>query len=416
MGVIVILSTTAVTVEPGGQVTVGVKIKNTGLVVDEFSVSVVGDAAPWATVEPPSVSLFPNADGEATVRFSPPRSAETTAGEVPFGVRVASKEDPSGSAVEEGTLTVGSFQDVFVELVPRTSRGRRGAKHSFRIDNRGNAPLVANLNATDPDAALRFGFQPRTVDVGPGLAVFTSVAVKPKERFWRGPAKMRQFQVWAEEEGRAPVVADGSFMQEPLIPAWAAKAALIVVAAAVLLFVLWQAVLKPKIKSEAKTAVAAQLGASPEAATSPAGKAAGGGALTPATGAGSGGSGSGSGSSTGGSSGSGSGTTATNKTPIDGRLFLTASGTATYEVPAGQQLELTDIVLENPGANTGPLTIQRDAVPLLVVELANFRDLDYHFVSPIVFTAGKKLELVANCTSPACTPGAYVSGSLVSAG
>ena len=100
-------------------------------------------------------------------------------------------------------------------------------------------------------------------------------------------------------------------------------------------------------------------------------------------------------------------------TTIDGRLFLTGAGVSTYEVPAGSTLQVTDIVLQNPGADTGSLQIRRNGTALLVVELANFRDLDYHFVAPIVFTAGQKLELAAECTAGACTPGAYFAGYLV---
>ncbi|HEX9530520.1 MAG TPA: hypothetical protein VF954_05240 [Acidimicrobiales bacterium] len=422
MGSIVVLSTTAVTVEPGGTATVGVKITNTGQVVDEFTIGVVGEAAAWATAEPATVSLFPNAQGEATVRFHPPRSADSTAGAVAFGVRVASKEDAAGSRVEEGTLTVSPFRDVFVELVPRTSRGRRGAKHSFRVDNRGNGPLVASVVASDPDSLLRFRPKPAALDLGPGLAAFVSVEVRPRARFWRGPAQLKPFQVWAQEEGQPPVLSDGSFLQEPVLPPWLVKAALVVAALAIVLFVLWQTVLKPKIKSlakvEATNAVAAQLGTTPAAAAAAAKTKAGGGALTPAGGAPSSGSGS-SGTGTSGSASTGTGTAApavaTTKQPIDGRLFLTASGTAPYVVPTGKQLQLTDIVLENPQGNTGQLLIQRSGTPLLVTELADFRDLDYHFVSPIVFGPGQKLELVANCTSPTCTPGAYFSGSLVDA-
>ncbi len=47
------------------------------------------------------------------------------------------------------------------------------------------------------------------------------------------------------------------------------------------------------------------------------------------------------------------------------------------------------------------------------IGLGNFRDLDYHFVAPIVFTAGQKLVLAADCTSPGCTPGAYFAGFLL---
>jgi hypothetical protein len=42
--------------------------------------------------------------------------------------------------------------------------------------------------------------------------------------------------------------------------------------------------------------------------------------------------------------------------------------------------------------------------------MANFRDLDYHFVSPIVFTSGQKLQVTADGCTAQCTPGLYFSG------
>jgi hypothetical protein len=99
--------------------------------------------------------------------------------------------------------------------------------------------------------------------------------------------------------------------------------------------------------------------------------------------------------------------------PIDIRLFLTEKGATSYEVPAGATLQVTDIVLQNPSGDTGALQVRRNGTALLVQELANFRDLDFHFVAPIVFTAGQKLEISADCTSATCTPGAYFLGFLV---
>jgi hypothetical protein len=85
-------------------------------------------------------------------------------------------------------------------------------------------------------------------------------------------------------------------------------------------------------------------------------------------------------------------------------------------VPAGQSLDLTDIFFENPGGDTGPMSLERNGSPLLVLELANFRDLDEHFDTPIVFPGGSQLQLDVACTSPACTPGAYFTGRLVPGG
>ena len=125
MGASVTLVTPALAVDPGQEVTAEVRVRNTGSVVDEFTLDVLGDAAGWAATEPPVVSLFPGVEGTAKLVLRPPRLASTTAGVVPYALRARSREDPAGSAVEEGTITVGAFSEPFAELAPRTSRGSR---------------------------------------------------------------------------------------------------------------------------------------------------------------------------------------------------------------------------------------------------------------------------------------------------
>jgi hypothetical protein len=212
--------------------------------------------------------------------------------------------------------------------------------------------------------------------------------------------------------GSAPAqplaVAAGMFVQEETLPRWVRRAVLFTLLGLLLLLAFWFTLGKPVVESAAKEAAREETTAPTIAASGSGGggsgaAAGGGGEKTDAGGAD---------VSTGSSTGSGAGATTT----IDGRLFLTEAGVTSYEVPAGSTLQVTDIVLQNPTGDTGSLQVRRDGTPLLVVELGNFRDLDYHFVAPIVFTAGQKLELAANCTAGACTPGAYFAGYLVKGG
>ena len=46
--------------------------------------------------------------------------------------------------------------------------------------------------------------------------------------------------------------------------------------------------------------------------------------------------------------------------------------------------------------------------------MANFRDLDYHWITPTVFGPGTQVQMiVSGCTGP-CTPAIYYAGHLVS--
>jgi uncharacterized membrane protein len=195
MGALVTLSDKLLSVQPGSVATCTVTVKNTGTIVDQFTIDILGDPAAWTGAEPPTLSLFPGAEGTSTISFQPPRAAETPSGELPFGVRARSREDPAGSAVEEGVLVVGAFQDTFAELVPRTSRGSRGATHELAVDNRGNNRLNASVVASDQDQLLGFDVEPPGLVVDPGTAAFAKVRVKPRKRFWRGQPKTRAFKV-----------------------------------------------------------------------------------------------------------------------------------------------------------------------------------------------------------------------------
>ena len=417
MGVTASLQATSVAVTPGSEASVEIRVRNTGHVVDVLHVEVVGDAAAWSVVEPPSVSLFPGNDQVVTVRFRPPMSADGPAGAVPFGVRVRSQEDPGGSVVEEGTLDVAPFLAIGAELQPRTSRGRKGAVHELAIDNRVTKPVSVSVAGVDPDGNQLFAVEPPTIDVPANSAAFVKVKVRAAKTFRKGTSLTRQFQVVTSEAGAGGsgeaqplAVAAGMFVQEETFPRWLRRALFWALIGLLAFLLFWFALGKPAVESAAKEAVAEDAAAT-ESISDPNAAGAGGGGSGSAGGAGDG---EGENEDAGGadvSTGGGAGTGAAST--IDGRLFLTEAGVTSYEVPAGATLQVTDIVLQNPTGDTGSLQIRRDGTPLLVVELGNFRDLDYHFVAPIVFNAGQKLELSASCTAGACTPGAYFAGYLV---
>ncbi len=99
-------------VEPGREVVATVTVRNTGQIVDEFRIDVVGAPSAWATVSPASISLFPGAGGAVQVRFAPPRSAAVEPRTEQYGIRVRSSVDPSFSYVEEGVDRVLPFAEL----------------------------------------------------------------------------------------------------------------------------------------------------------------------------------------------------------------------------------------------------------------------------------------------------------------
>jgi hypothetical protein len=416
MGAFVTLSEKTIEVLPGAVATCTVTVKNTGTVVDQFTIDILGDSAAWTAAEPATLSLFPGAEETTTLFFRPPRAAGTPTGELPFGVRARSREDPAGSAVEEGVLVVGAYQDTFAELVPRTSRGSRGATHELAVDNRGNSRLNATVTAGDQDQLLRFDVEPPGLVVDPGTAGFAKIRVKPRKRFWRGQPKTRAFKVAVQGEGGPPILLDGSLLQEAVLPRWLIPALLAVLVALIALTVIWLTLLQPAIKSAATQALE-------DAGITPLPTQAGGGAATPkpATPAP---------AVTAAPATPGptpppgeTPTPAPTPTPVptpapppvgegvpgDGRLAV--DGTYPNSTTFSKVYYLTDLVFANPGGKSGPLKLKRGSLDLITLRLENFRDLDFHYVTPIVIQPGENLVLVVSCSGGGtCDPSVYFSG------
>lgn len=421
MGAAATLEPHSLEVDPGGVATCMVTVRNTGSVVDELVFSVLGPAGEWADVQPPSVSLFPGAEGTATVRFRPPRDAGTRSGRIPFGLRVASREDPPGSVVEEGTITVSSYGANTAELLPRTARGRRGASYEIAVDNRGNSERTIRFAPVDPAEALRFALNPPEVVVPPGSASFVRLRVRPKQSFMRGQPKTLPFSVAVQPEGDAPIALDGTYLQEALFPKWILPALLAIAALALI----WFFLLKPEIKSQARDAVAQPIAnankkadnaqQAAQAAASKADTAAAAAAgktppkTTPAT----------------------PPTTTTKKpakkpssaastanalgSPLLGRLATQCPPTCTGELKAGpkQTLSIADLILQNPEGDSGTLSISFGGAPELLFRLDNFRDYDYHFVAAPTLTPGTSMTVTVVCQNKgkkACTAAVFWSG------
>src|SRR5215472_15884783 len=159
------LDATALSVEPGGEVTLGLRLRNQSSVVDELDLQVLGPAAEWAAIEPAKLSLFPATDGRAIIRFRPPRSSALASGTLPVGVRAASTIDPGRAAVDECQLDVGSFREVSAELRPQSSRGRLKGRHELRLRNAGNVAAGVSLDAAELDGNCRVAVEPRQVSL-----------------------------------------------------------------------------------------------------------------------------------------------------------------------------------------------------------------------------------------------------------
>ncbi|MFG3407489.1 hypothetical protein [Streptomyces sp. NPDC048142] len=407
------LDASSATVAPGEEATLPLQILNSGRTVEEYRFEVVGACAAWSAVEPAVLSLYPGDSGTVSLVLRPPRDATVPAGGTTFGIRVIPTGDQGDTVVPEGRVTVLPFTETTAELVPRSSNGSRNGRHQFAVDNRGNVPVTVRLGAQPGTEQARVVFAASELRIEPGHAEFAKLRVRPAKRMWRGTPVTHAFQVFAApqppegEEPPAPVLVDGSYQQEPILPRWLPRALLTAALLLLVLVGLWYALLRPAVKSAAREAVtpeAVRSAAAADRSTAPdeGGADSGGGDSAGAgTGGGSAGPTPSPGPSAPGDSGGGDAAPGT-PTSAQARVQDAVGGgpnTGTaLEVPAGHTFQLTDIVVQNPQGDAGTVTVTAgEDTRVLSLGLENFRDSDYHFVTPILVPAGGKVTMTIDC-------------------
>jgi hypothetical protein len=367
----------APSVSPGGEVRCIVKVRNGGDIVESYRFQVVGDPGQWATVDPPQISLYPAAEGTTTVIFRVPKGSRMPAADLPFAVRVVPVERPQFAAAPEGMLRVLPYRETTAEVLPRMSRVRRTARHEVAIDNRGNVPLQVSVSAADPDQALRATASPASVMVPPGQAIFSTLKLRHPKLLWRGQPVTRPFRVILASAEGPPQMLDATTVQQPLISRATGRLVALALAGLVALAAVWFLALKPAVASAAKDAVAN-----------------GGGGQAPPVGGGGGGGGGG-----GSTPGPSANPSAGSQTPFTRRLTTTGAGTTedSFTVQDKTVFLMTDIIVQNPQGDAGEVELRVNNVSILTLSLANFRDDDYHLVTPVVVLKNQKVQLHTVC-------------------
>ncbi|MEV7628617.1 hypothetical protein [Actinoplanes sp. NPDC089786] len=405
-----VLEQTPLEILPGNELTCALTVRNNSDVVEAYRFEVVGEVAQWTVLDPPELSVYPGTEQNVTVRFQPPRSFRVRPGEIPFAVRVLPAERPGDSVAPEGFITVGGFTETSAEITPRTSSARRNGKHEVAVDNRGNVPILATITGIDPDDQLKLRSRPERITIQPGSTEFVKVIARHRRRLWQGEPVTHPFQVEVAASAltepplpaEPPIMLDAGAVQTALIPRGARMLAFGLLALAVLAAGAWFLLLRPAVKSAAEEAVAQPLKEVAAKADSAGKKAddaktkadtteqvvanggANGGAVK--------------------KPGDGEAvTTRLAPTTINLQTTQAASNTArtdSHTVGKRTTLVLTDLVLQNPQGDEGRVDVLVNGRAILTLSLANFRDLDYHFVTPFEVPAEKNLTLRTVCQKP----------------
>ncbi|WP_042363954.1 hypothetical protein, partial [Streptacidiphilus neutrinimicus] len=251
------LEPASTTVDAGSTATVRLRVRNTGDIVDEYRFTVVGDLAPYVTVEPPTLRLYPGTTGTVELTVAPPRTPDAAAGPHPFAVQVTPTEHPEATTVPEGNITVTPFVEVRAELVPHTVKGRFRGRPKLAIDNLGNTMLTASVVGDDNGDQLGYEVVPANVQIAPGRAAFVNATLKPRQIIWIGHRQNRPYRLSVRRSGVNPLNVEGTYVQRGFLPRWLFTVLSLCLGLAIAFVALWMT--NPPAFSTQATPLAAQV-------------------------------------------------------------------------------------------------------------------------------------------------------------
>ncbi|MDP9239443.1 MAG: hypothetical protein M3O55_02230 [Actinomycetota bacterium] len=212
------ITPTQVAVEPASEVTCEIRVRNLGTVVDRFQFELQGAPGPWSVIEPAALSLFPDTESTAVLRFRPPRSPLVPAGPARFRVRAVSSTAPDVFALVDGIVDVRPYTALKARIMPQNSRGTHRAEHRLIVENQGNAQVRLVLEASDPDGALESRVDPPVLTLAPGGTAVASVAVIAREPLPGPTATPRPFDVQIQGPDDQQLRVPATFIHEPPPP------------------------------------------------------------------------------------------------------------------------------------------------------------------------------------------------------
>jgi len=385
-------------------------VRNDSDIVEAYEFEALGQCAPWTTVEPARLSLYPGTTENVTVRLRPPRSPDVPAGELPLGIRVLPAERPENTVVSESIVIIEPFVQTNAELIPQRRHGWRSARYAVSLLNLGNTPVSVSLSAAETEGQLRFRI-PRVIpEIGPGARESISLRARTRKLIWFGRPVTRAFRIGAYPTPDRPVAADvpvkhdldGELVQRPLLPRWL----LALLAALLALLLAWFMLVRPTIRSAADEAAQNRVQQIADQASQPSGTGTG------ASGTGKGGAQPQTGGAptsqppAGGNPGAGEPTQQPaavgrqHSETIEVRTKPGGHGSVSYTVPPKTVFRITDILLANQQGDEGLITIVFGERTITTIALETFRNQDYHWVTPIEVPEGAKVTATVTCTKP----------------
>jgi beta-lactam-binding protein with PASTA domain len=232
-------------VEAGHTVTLIALVRNESEIVEHFRVGIDGLPDGWWSVEREVVRLMSfgsdEYETELVLSIHPPRTAHARAGRYEFEVVASAIAQPLESRAT-AWVDVLPFQLIALVARPQSVAGRRRARFYADVRSLGNAPIAVDVAATEREDRCRFELPDVSTGIVPAQTAAIPIVVRPRRPLIIGRTadRLLDLRAWpADGEPDPAVTAPATYRQRPWIPWWLALLVLLLVIAAVLIFLLW---------------------------------------------------------------------------------------------------------------------------------------------------------------------------------
>jgi hypothetical protein len=373
---------------PGTAAALTLRLHNDADAEEVVKLKALGDLAGHTVLQSETIYLEPGETFDVPVIVDV--STTLTSGAHSSGIEVSSG---NGSRITaEAILSVEATVAYTVSLLPPRSSSGSSGKHQVIVDNTGNTAMMIEVAAEAGDDLVDIELAAPLINVDPGKTAKIEMKLHPRSRFWSGPPQEHPFTVRVAGSDHQIHELEGVYEQGPRVRPWFVPALAGMLGAILIGTIAWFALLRPAVESIADDRAAVALeeqqavfddkvaeleDAAERARQLPFG------------------------------------------TPADLRLNAEAapggSANESFTVASDRVLSVTDVVFQNPDGAVGRVALLRSSEVLLESELANFRDLDLHFVAPFRFDGSDTVEIRLDCETPgpsatSCTVGASIIG------
>jgi len=249
----VLLGSVNFSVVPGTSITVPMILKNHGVNVDSFILSVEGIPANWFTTTSPVTSVGAGQSKQIEFNVKVPRIPQAHAGRTPFKIEITSQSYAAEKLKVDCVMTVAAFSQYSARLEPESlqaneigmltvqNEGNTVDQFSLMFQDDSNELLFEkaeqvpkkNTKPDDPNPELETVYteivQGESLRVPPGESGTLQFRSKPRVRQIVGNEKIYPYNTWVQSSENSTAELHGQVSAKGFLPVWVVGLSVILV-------------------------------------------------------------------------------------------------------------------------------------------------------------------------------------------